>query len=100
MNKKQALELLIKLEVAQGEHNGRWENEYIQEDSSYRYFDDVTTIADMCGIEYLHGSALDDKIEELRNTTDYVEPYDEYGAEIKQKVENKLINIILGDNDE
>lgn len=99
MDKIKAINLLISLEKRQGEHNGRWEmNEYILEDLCYTYFDDITAIADECHINYGTDEEIEKELKEYEK--DCIFPRDEWTFDLKQKIEEYLINIILGDNNE
>ena len=97
MNKREAINYLIELSIKQGEHNGRWENEYIQEESAMIYCDDMQRIADDIGIEYAKGDDFIEELEELKEDIDCFNAYDEWGFILQQKLEKHLINIIMGE---
>lgn len=97
MDKREAINYLIELSKKQGEHNGRWENEYIQEESAMIYCDDMKEIADDIGIEYAKGDDFIEELEELEEDIDCFNAYDEWGFMLQQKLEKHLINVIMGE---
>lgn len=97
MTKKEAVYKLIELSKIQGEHNGRWEFEAIDYSSDV-YFEAVTSLADTIGFEYAKGEEFQAELKEYEEECANV--YDGWTFDLKEKIEDYLINIILGDNDE
>ena len=95
MDKIEAMNLLMLLERRQGELNGRWENEYIIEDSSYRYFYDITEIADKCKIEYGNEDKIEKEIEEIEKDTNCVNARERWTYILFKNIEEFLCDIIL-----
>ena len=95
MDRREAINYLIELSKKQGEHNGRWENEYIQEESAMIYCDDMKEIADGVGIEYAKGDDFIEELEELEKNIDCFNAHDEWGFMLQQKLEKHFINIIM-----
>lgn len=93
--KKEALRLLMDLERAQGEHNGRWEDELNIEDSSLQYFEDVTSIADEIGMEYAKGDSLEFELMQYETDGFCVNKYDAWTFALFEKIEEYLVDIIL-----
>ena len=92
MNKAEALKLYGKVFEIQGEHNGRWENEYIQEDSSMQYHQEMTEIADELNIQYEKDPhAYADEEEDLFE----YQYLDIMGCEVKELILKHLRDIIL-----
>lgn len=97
MTKKEAIYKLIELSTIQGEHNGRWEYEVIDYSSDV-YFEEVTLLADTIGFEYAKGEQFEAELKEYEEES--INVYDGWTFNLKEKIEEYLINIILGDNDE
>lgn len=97
MDRREAINYLIELSKKQGEHNGRWENEYVQEESAMRYCYDMKEIADCVGVEYAKDDDFVKELDELKEDIDCFNPYDEWGFILQQKLEKHLINIIMGE---
>lgn len=89
-DKIKVLNDLIELSVNRGLHNGRWEDEYNREFSVEEYVRSMKAFADKYDVEY------DDNVENYRGEDGIEYDKDEMGFAICSKVQDKMINIILG----
>lgn len=92
VSKKYALNCYKDIIKAQGEHTGRWENEYIHEDSSIRYFEEMVDMANMLELNFSDNP--DDYLDDYGEEDIYIKE-DIAGFELFMKLENILRNIIL-----
>lgn len=99
---KHEFERLLKdfgdIQKAQGEHNGRWEDELNHERCSEEYLETMKRFADEYGIEYLDN--LEDNFdpeeweaEEYENFPEYAR--DELGCELMDAVMGKILDEIF-----
>ncbi len=91
MNKNEALKLYGEVNEKQGEHNGRWEDEYSHERSSVRYMDQMISYAQDLNID------IDQDILSYYEKKEEHDCFncDEAGFELKMKICEKLETIIL-----
>ena len=92
ITKSHALRILQDVEREQGEHNGRWEDEYCHEEISIIYFEQMLGHARFIGL-----NCSDDPTTyyEEWEEDDVIEPGDTAGFIIKEKLVSILKNIIL-----
>ena len=91
INKKLALEIYRDIQIARGEHCGRWEgDEYGQKDSSEIYFEEMINISN-----YLELNYSNDPNSYIDNDEDVIYPEDTAGFILYNKLENILTKIIL-----
>ena len=95
MDKMEAITELINLSERQGEHNGRWEDECNIEYSSEVYYEDITMIADRCGIEYAKGDDFNHELETIFNDGEYINALDGWTFQLKEEIQTYLIKIIM-----
>lgn len=95
MDKMEAITELINLSEKQGEHNGRWEDECNIEYTSEIYYEDITMIADRCGIKYAKGDNFDHELEIIEEDNEYINALDGWTFELKEKIETYLIKTIM-----
>lgn len=99
---KHEFERLLKdfgdIQKAQGEHNGRWEDELNHERCSEEYLETMKRFADEYGIKYLDN--LEDNFdpeeweeEMYENTPEYAQ--DALGAELMYSVTKKILDEIF-----
>lgn len=91
MNKAEALKLFEEVQTKQGEHNGRWEDEYSQEYSSEIYLAEMISYAEFLEIEF---DKDPESYREDEDDHDYM-VWDQMGFEIKTLIDKKLRDIIL-----
>ena len=96
LSKEDALSLFKELYLKQGEHNGRWMDELNIEDSSKKYYQDITSIADKCNIKYSKGEYFNNEIKSLSEDEDVNNPLDTWTYMLVEEVETFLKNLILG----
>lgn len=91
MNKAEALKMYQEVFMAQGEHNGRWEDEYSQEGSAITYKDQMIEFAEELNLEFDHNPMSYADEEDM----DKAMIFDCMGFELRQMIEKKLRDIIL-----
>lgn len=94
MNKKEALKLYGEVNEKQGEHNGRWEDEYSQESSSVRYMEQMISYAQDLNIDFDPDPLSYYNYYEKKEKPDYFN-YDAMGFKLKVMICEKLETIIL-----
>lgn len=96
MNKAEALKMYKEVQIAQGEHNGRWEDEYNQGESSNTYMNQMIKFAENLEIDFDHNPKAYpwDQDEDPEEDETYFN-YDAMGYELKCMIDKKLEDIIL-----
>lgn len=92
MDISELLRDLYELGKIQGEHNGRWRDEYDREESSSEYLRKVQQMADKYNIKY--NDNLDDYTMYDEEEIDYTDDY--LGFELLQEIKVYLMKNIKG----